>query len=1078
MDKLPPILRTKIILPGRRAELLTRHRLLNALTDLMDRRLIIIAAPAGYGKTSLLIDFSHQVEWPVCWYALDPLDQDLFRFAAYLISALQVRFPGFGSSALQTLQNLSQEQPNLELLVAAIVNDAYEHIDEHFILVLDDFHLVDSSKPVNQFINRFLQDMDENCHIITASRTLLTLPDLPLMVARSQVGGLSFEELAFLPAEIQGFFLQNQHVAIPDNQAEDLARQSEGWITGLLLSAHMAGQEMADRLRTARVSGIGLYEYLAQQVLEQQPEDVQLFLLRTSLLEEFDAKLCEAVISKPLGLSKVPWAKLMNYTLRSNLFILPVDPEGLWLRYHHLFRDFLQTRIQRDRPDEAMAIQIRLAAVALEHSEWERAYRLLQHTGNQDALADLVEKAGSTLISNGRLNLLNEWLEAVPPELFQQRPILMSVQGAVAIMKKTPRDSLELLNRASEMLREKGPLAEYARALLRRSNATHMLGLNKESQDDAQEVLRLTENSAELLNLQAEAHRSMGSNYKMQGLASDALQSFERSLKIYQQLNDLHNIAVLLMETGLVLVSLGDYAGAESAYTQALGHWQTTGNYVWQSNLLNNLGVLQHLRGNYESALTTLERAIEYAHISLMSRAEAYELVSIGDIYHDLDAFEEAAEAYSRARNINNEINEHTLAIYLDLGEAHIALHRDNPELARSILDQCELRLPTEEDSYQRSLWNLANGFWLLKLGHSDASIAAFEKALKVFTKEGYLTESSRAHLFLAAAKYETRKIDESIPHLKVVAQTFKNTDTRSPTITAGREINGTLKRMDAETRLHGLMDELMKAVNQFDQRIPSLRRLARRYASAVPLAPPHMIIRALGQIQVIVNNRVLTNSDWVWQVSRDLFFFLLSQPGSVSKETVGNIFWPDCTPIELKQRFKNSIYRLRHAAGKNVIFFEDEYYRFNRTIDYEYDADAFEKEIMLARQTDDVEEQSNRLQAAVQLYQGPFLPDINETWVLPERTRLQGFFTSALLKLAVFYLERHKFDQALEFSQRLIQEDHSEEAYRLSMQIYAAMGNRAGIVRQYEQCRQVMEEEYGSEPSTQTQQLYQALIR
>ena len=224
MDKLPPIIRTKIILPSRRAELLTRHRLLNALTDLMDRRLIIIAAPAGYGKTSLLIDFSHQVEWPVCWYALDPLDQDLFRFAAYLISALQVRFPDFGSSALQTLENLSQEQPNLDLLVAAIVNDAYEHINEHFILVLDDFHLVDSSKPVNQFINRFLQDMDENCHIITASRTLLTLPDLPLMVARSQVGGLSFEELAFLPAEIQGFFLQNQHVAIPDNQAEDLAR--------------------------------------------------------------------------------------------------------------------------------------------------------------------------------------------------------------------------------------------------------------------------------------------------------------------------------------------------------------------------------------------------------------------------------------------------------------------------------------------------------------------------------------------------------------------------------------------------------------------------------------------------------------------------------------------------------------------------------------------------------------------------------------------------------------------------------------------------------------------------------------
>ncbi|TLM99774.1 hypothetical protein FDZ73_21120, partial [bacterium] len=130
------------------------------------------------------------------------------------------------------------------------------------------------------------------------------------------------------------------------------------------------------------------------------------------------------------------------------------------------------------------------------------------------------------------------------------------------------------------------------------------------------------------------------------------------------------------------------------------------------------------------------------------------------------------------------------------------------------------------------------------------------------------------------------------------------------------------------------------------------------------------------------------------------------------------------------------------------------------------------------AYQTQDADEQANRLQTAVQLYQGPFLPDINETWVLPERTRLQQLFNNALLKLSTYYLEQHKFEQALTCSQRLILEDHSEEAYRLSMQIFAAMGNRAGIARQYEQCRQVMEDEFGSEPSLQTQQLYQALIR
>ncbi|GAP15340.1 ATP-dependent transcriptional regulator [Longilinea arvoryzae] len=1078
MERLPPVIRTKIILPSRRAEILTRHRLVNALSDMMDRRLIIIAAPAGYGKTSLLIDFSHQVEWPVCWFALDPLDQDLFRFAAHLISSLQVRFPNFGVSAMQALQNLAQEAPNLDVLVASIVNDAYEHIDEHFILVLDDFHLVDSSKPVNQFINRFLQDMDENCHVITASRTLLTLPDLPLMVARSQVGGLSFEELAFLPAEIQGFFLQNQHLTLPDGQAEELARQSEGWITGLLLSAQMAGQGMADRLRTARVSGIGLYEYLAQQVLEQQPEDVQLFLLRTSLLGEFDAELCEEVIGKTLGLTQVPWARLMDYTLRSNLFILPVDQETQWLRYHHLFRDFLQARIQRDRPNEALVIQSRMADLALEHSEWERAYRLLQNTGNQNALVDLIEKAGSGMVASGQLTLLNDWLEALPVSIIQQHPVLLSLQGTVAIMKKNPRDGLVLLSRALESLKTSNWKSEYIRTLVRRSNAQRMLGQNQASLVDAQEALSLTEGIPELLNLQAEALRAIGDNYFAGGMATESLQSLEKSRGIYEDLDDSRNIAVLSMEIGMVQMALGKYAAAETSYTRALEHWQSAGNAVWQSNLLNNLGVLQHLRGNYESALTTLERAIDYAHLASIPRAEAYELVSIGDIYHDLDAFEEAAEAYARARTLNIEVNEQNLAVYLDLADAHLAYHLNDSQRSEMLLDQCRLKMTQDESGFQKGHWDLGKGLCLLNSSKCKEAIPYLCSALDIFSQEGLQVESLRAHLFLAAAAYQCNDLDLTIPHLQHVALHFKNSEARTPLISAAREIGPLLKRINTETRLHSLVGDLWKAVNQFDQHVPTQRRLVRRFASAVPLSPPRMIIRSLGQIQVIVNNRALTSSDWVWQTSRDLFFFLLSQPASVTKETVGAIFWPDCTPLELKQRFKNSIYRLRHAAGKDAVSFENEYYQFNRTIDYEYDAESFDKEITLARQTLDAEEQISRYQAAVQLYQGPFLPEINETWVLPERTRLQQMYYDALLKLSTHYLAQHRYEQALEFNKRLIDEDHSEESYRLSMRIFAAMGNRSGIARQYEECCSVLDEEFGSEPSLQTRQLYESLIR
>ncbi len=198
-----PVTRTKYVIPRRRADLLSRQRLLDVLQGLLDEKLIILAAPAGYGKTSLLIDLAYHTELPVCWCSLDPLDRDLKRFVAYFIASISQRYPNFGSQSSIILQSLSTSSPDIDRLVTAIVNEAYDTIQEHFLIILDDFHFVNDQEEINHFIGRFIQEVDENCHLIISSRTLLSLPDLPLMVARSQVGGLGFDELAFKAEEIQ-----------------------------------------------------------------------------------------------------------------------------------------------------------------------------------------------------------------------------------------------------------------------------------------------------------------------------------------------------------------------------------------------------------------------------------------------------------------------------------------------------------------------------------------------------------------------------------------------------------------------------------------------------------------------------------------------------------------------------------------------------------------------------------------------------------------------------------------------------------------------------------------------------------
>ena len=398
------ITQTKIILPRRHHDLLRRQRLISTLDDLLEYRLTLIAAPAGYGKTSLLVDLASQVEYPVCWLSLDPLDHDFLRFIQYFIAAIQQVFPEFGVASRSLINNPAGGNLNGEQVLRTIINDLYDHVEEHFALVLDDFHLIDSSPDVNQFINHFVQEMDENCHLVILSRSLLSLPDLPLMVGRTQVQGLSFEELAFHPEEVKDLYRIKYQQEMSDQEAEKAVKDSEGWITGLLLSAEAIGQGFIDHGRAARAAGIDLYDYLARQVLDQQSVEMQDFLLRTSLMEEFNEVLCQQTLGEPAG--KLSWGQLIQQLLHKNLFIQPVESHGTWLRYHHLFRDFLQQQYRKLHPGPAEDLLLKLVEVYRDQHWYEKAYAVSRQLGDDLALANYIESVSPDLVHTGRMSLL------------------------------------------------------------------------------------------------------------------------------------------------------------------------------------------------------------------------------------------------------------------------------------------------------------------------------------------------------------------------------------------------------------------------------------------------------------------------------------------------------------------------------------------------------------------------------------------------------------------------------------------------------------------------------------------------
>ncbi|HET19040.1 MAG TPA: tetratricopeptide repeat protein, partial [Chromatiales bacterium] len=534
-----------------------------------------------------------------------------------------------------------------------------------------------------------------------ASRTLLALPDLPLMVARLHVGGLDFEELAFRAEEIQALALQNHHLVMSESAARELVRETEGWITGLLLSTQTVWHGMADRVRVARASGVGLYDYLAQQVLDQQPNGVRDFLLRSSLLEEFDAVRCGQVLG-----TGTDWQQMIDTILRNVLFVLPVDNGGTWLRYHHLFRDFLQARMAQDHPDETRRILARLASIYSDQGQWESAHKIYRQLGDAEATADLIERAGTPMVKSGRLILLAEWVDQLPPEILDSHPGLLSVRGDVAVMLGDVARGLAWLNQAADALRACGDEPRLARTLVRRAVAHRFLGQYQASLDDADEAGALAENGGEGMQaVQAGAWQARGTGLYYMGRLEAAIEWLHRSLAAHSALGNQQSTALLLNDLGLAYMSAGRIALALDHYQRALDYWQRDGNLFRQATTLNNLGVLYHLRGEYEQALTFLERAHQAAEQSNYPRMGSIALAGIGDLFADLEASGAARDAYGQARQIAQKLQDRHQLTYLALAEIALARAEGDQPRARRLLETAGDLIEGSGSSYERGLW-------------------------------------------------------------------------------------------------------------------------------------------------------------------------------------------------------------------------------------------------------------------------------------------------------------------------------------------------------------------------------------
>ena len=1096
-----PITRTKVVRPRHRPDLLSRPRLLQTLKGLLDHQLILVIAPAGYGKTTALIDFVNTLDMPACWYALSAADRNLQRFAAHFIAAIAQEFPGFGKDSEAALQNLEAGHISFEQFVALLVNELYAQVHQRFVLVIDDYHLVDDCEPIGSFVSQFLQDVGDYCQIILASRTLLTLPDLALLVARGVVDGLDFQELAFRPEELQALARRNYNQVISNAEAEEMVVSTEGWITGILLSANTRQLHMASRMRLMRSSGIDLYAFLAHQVLKQQPAALRDFLLRTSYMDEFDVELCTQVFEPAWLPAGESWQSLLDALLHRNLFVTPVGEQGDSVRYHHLFQDFLQRQLQNKQPAEVPIILRRLVEVYLQKEQWEQAYLYAERLDDPAAIVRLVETAGLQLIYAGRILLLQQWLDKLPVAAMHAQPKLLGLQGYCSILLGQVETGLKRLTDAEKLLRQGAPGALLAQILAHRSIGYRYRGAYEQSIDDAEAALVLldalkatafgeahaaTEHQIDVHEHQritALANRSKGLGFFMQGNLGGGLIWLQRSLELYQQAEDMQNVAIVSMEIAITHDMAGQKALARPLYLYALNAWRDLHNLMGQANVLNSLGVFYQEQGQHRQAFTTLTQAIDCARRSGYARMEAFALTTLGDLVFEVGLLQAAQTFYHEAYLLARRLDERFLVLYLELARAALAWSAREWDVAYACLDTAGHLVLSKNSSYEWGLYRQAMGRYYMAQGSAQQALEPLQDAVACFAQGGQATDEARTRIILVAAYQTAGKQSEATHELATALPLITQLDSQHAVVVVASQVSEQLRAMPMRGPQMGYRNQLLTAVKVFQTQRLLLRRDFRHQLRPlfphISVDPPALVVRALGRAEVSVSGQPIALSDWKTRVSRDLLFCLLAHQEGLTKEQIGMHFWPDCSPDQLKTRFKNAIYRMRNALDQEVILFEDSLYQFDASLDYEYDVELFLQHIEAGNAASDPAVQIAAYTLGLSYYGGAYMPDTEATWTYLERERLRQVYLDTALCLAQLTFQAAANDTALEWCQRVLHEDPClEDAHRLAMRIYAATGNRASVARQYSLCQKALQEEIAAPPSPQTEELYALLMQ
>lgn len=1069
-------LRTKLLPPRPVSQLLRRPRLIEKLRSNADSSITLVAADAGYGKTTLIADFLNGLPRPSVWYQLDHTDADPIVFLHYVAQGIKIIKPDFGEVLFSYLSDANEDLlRSPERAADVLINEILRSIEQPFILVLDDYHHIGTETIVHKIVDRMLQYASEYLHMIITTRDL---PPLAIMRRRTQSAALVItrEDLLFTDAEVSELFRNTLDVELKREQISEYRDRTHGWITALQLVRQIAEKEIEgdtndtlDLIEVLKRSEKDIFDYFAEEVFSLESLETQNMLIYLSLLESLPLFECSLLFPQMRCSATLP------ELAQKNIFLsVAGDGSTEEYRFHPLFRGFLQRRLRSEIGKNGVAEERnRIAERYLENGQWELSLPFLLEAENYDRAAEVIAEKGREWIAAGAITSLASFADKVPSDVLNKFPMALLHRAEIARLQGDSGRSSTLLNRAVELFRERDDKLGEAEAL-------HSLASIARRRSDWGNALKILEKAELLVPDHSETYlkclNTRGLCLIAEGNWTEAEQQFRVALELAENLSNDHYIRLIAHNLALAPGFRGDFAEALRWFNRIFQEDKPDKRLPQEAIGHLNVARLQLYRGEFEKTEFHLERALEICQLYDLKSLLPEIFESYANFYREKLDFVHASEFYERALNAYDAAGVDLATRELNEERAKYFLLRGDTAKARGLLETLIEMRSIQKNELTLNTARLCLYRVDLAEGRSDGLIDSVSGLLEFFHKRNHYYDEALAAMLVAEVYFTLGQKKEMVVPIQRVLDLSARFDYEYWLKTEIQRNRGIFEYEDIYEKLPpDLREELLveSVVSEPTSSLESQKTIT------------DLTVNVLGHVEIYRDpSKPFAPDAWTTRRARDIFCYVATRKHRrVPKEVLIEAFWGDEDIDAIEKNFHPTISHIRKALNsrqafkQNFIVFRDGAYQLNPEFSYQIDTEEFVDHISAAenakKDKNDTEFRKH-LEAAYALYRADFMEGLYEDWAEEQRNYYREQYLRVINALAKLSVAEKRWADALRFANQILAIDpYREDLHRLVIKVLLAQSKHAAAKKHFEEMKRLLKEELGIEPSPETKRLF-----